>query len=74
VTYRSTVRQRLKNIPTTIVHATVEGYPLLGNGAVNTVFSIMFDPRLYGKSLFVDIEIRIEILNWEFRGCRYTEE
>jgi hypothetical protein len=34
------------------VHATIE-YPFLGNGTVNTVFSMGCVPRLYNDSLFV---------------------
>jgi hypothetical protein len=45
-------KQRLgKHIPATNVHATIEGYLSLRNGAVNTVFSITSDPRLYNESL-----------------------
>jgi hypothetical protein len=37
----SNTRQHFgKHIPVTHVHATTEGHPLLGNGAVNTVFSV----------------------------------
>jgi hypothetical protein len=40
-------RHRLgKHIPATNVHATI-GYPMLGNGAVNTVFSVGSVPRSY---------------------------
>jgi hypothetical protein len=46
-----------KHIPATNMHATIRGYPLLGNGAVNTVFSMGSDPRLYNKSLFLAREI-----------------
>jgi hypothetical protein len=66
-TYRPTARQRLdKNIPATNVHATIEGYPLVGNGVVNTVFSMGSVPRLCNESLSVVREIRLENWNWEF--------
>jgi hypothetical protein len=61
VTYQPTARQWIgKNIPATNVHVTVEGYLLLGNGAVNTVFYMGSVPRLYNEILFVAREIRLE--------------
>jgi hypothetical protein len=46
VTCISIARQRLgKHIPITNVHATIEGYKLLGNGAVNIIFSVKSVPR-----------------------------
>jgi hypothetical protein len=61
VTYLPTTRQRLEeNIPATNVHATIKGYLLLGNGAVNTAFSMGSVPRLCNEILFVAREIRLE--------------
>jgi hypothetical protein len=43
-------RQRLgKHISATNAHATIEGYPLLSNESVNTVSSMVSDPRLYNE-------------------------
>jgi hypothetical protein len=40
--------QRLgKHIPAIHVQATIEGHPLLGNRAVNMVFSVSSVPRSY---------------------------
>lgn len=36
-----------KHFSATNVNATIEGYPLLGNGDVNTVFSAGYLPKIY---------------------------
>jgi hypothetical protein len=49
---------------------TIEGYPLLDNGALNTVFSKGSILKLYEESLSEAREISSENGSWEFRSSK----